>query len=316
MAHSVLELIAARSESGSTPGGREDGARLALAIEGGGMRGAITGGMALAIHELGLLRVFDDVYGSSAGTLNGAWLLSGAASTGISTWTDPELRTTSASHLLRGRPIVDSAFLTETVYETLAPMPFDVILESPVAFHPLATDAASGRSVDLGPTISDRPTLKLALRASMALPILAGRPIEIGGRRYFDAGVSESVPYATAVAQGATHVLVLRSRRADEQESSNGGRSGRMIARYLARYSSGLAEAFADRGGRLLRDDEILSRAEADPDAAPAILSLRPAPGTPSISRLDRDPDRVLAGLRAGEAVATAALGGAVAAAR
>ena len=312
MGHAVLDLIEARAASGSGPGARLDEARLALAIEGGGMRGAITGGMALAIDKLGLLDVFDHVYGASAGTLNAAWLVSGAASTGISTWSDPALRTASTGrgNLLRGKPIVDSAYLTETVYEKLAPMPFDEILGNPVGFHPLATDTATGESTDLAPLVTDRLTLKLALRASTALPILSGRPIDLGGRRFFDAGISESIPYRTATEQGATHILVLRSRRDGEQESSNSGRSGRAIARYLSRYSRGLAAAFLDRPNRLSRDDLHLEEAEADPDAMPAVLSLRPPVGTPAIGRLERDQGRVIVGLQAGERVATAALGG------
>lgn len=57
MSHPVLELIRRRIAEGSRPGDRDpsDHARLALAIEGGGMRGSITGGMALAIDKLGLL---------------------------------------------------------------------------------------------------------------------------------------------------------------------------------------------------------------------------------------------------------------------
>ena len=134
-------------------------------------------------------------------------------------------------------------------------MPFDEILGNAVGFHPLATDAATGASTDLAPFVADRPTLKLALRASTALPLLSGRPIELGGGRFFDAGIAESIPYRTAAEQGATHILVLRSRRHGEGESSNSGRSGRMIARYLSRYSRGLATAFLDRPARLSRDD-------------------------------------------------------------
>ncbi len=310
MRHPVLDLIADRAASGSRPGARDDDARVALAIEGGGMRGAITGGMALAIDKLGLLPVFDDVYGASAGTLNAAWLISGAAGTGISTWSDPALRTASTArrNLLRGKPIVDSAFLTDTVYEKLAPMPFDEILNSAVRFHPLATDAATGASTDLAPMVSDRPTLKLALRASTALPLLSGRPIELGGSRFFDAGIAESIPYRTAIEQGATHVLVLRSRRHGEVESSNGGRSGRLIARYLNLHSRGLGAAFLDRPDRLARDDLALAEAQEDPAARPAILSLRPPPGSPDIGRLEKDQGRVILGLQAGERVATEAL--------
>ena len=302
MAHPVLDLIAARAAAGEGRG--EDGKRLALVVEGGGMRGAITGGMALELDRLGLTATFDDAYGSSAGALNAAWLLSGAAARGISTWSDPALRTASMrrGNLLRGRPIVDSSYLTDVVYERLAPMPFDEILSGPVGFHPLATDAATGAATDLAPEIVDRTTLKMALRATTALPLLSGRPVELGGRLFFDAGLAEAIPYRTAIEQGATHLLVLRSRRLGEQESANSsGRSARIVARYLSRYGPGVAEAFLGRAERLIADDLRLEQLEADPAAAPAVLSIRPPDGTPPIARLERDSAPVAAGIAAGE---------------
>ena len=45
---------------------RPEGARVALVVEGGGMRGAVSGGMALGLDELGLAAAFDAAYGSSA----------------------------------------------------------------------------------------------------------------------------------------------------------------------------------------------------------------------------------------------------------
>lgn len=76
--HDVLRLIADRFEAGSTPDNREagDSARLALALEGGGMRGAVSAGMSAAIACLGLVDVFDAVYGSSAGSVIGAYMIS------------------------------------------------------------------------------------------------------------------------------------------------------------------------------------------------------------------------------------------------
>src|ERR687889_796234 len=70
---------------------RPGGARVALVVEGGGMRGAVTGGMVLGLDELGLAHAFDAAYGSSAGTLNAMWLVSGRAHDGVPTWTDPAL---------------------------------------------------------------------------------------------------------------------------------------------------------------------------------------------------------------------------------
>ena len=62
-------MIEERARSGSRPGHRDDGLRIALAIEGGGMRGTVSAGMALALYERGLLPAFDAVYGSSAGAI-------------------------------------------------------------------------------------------------------------------------------------------------------------------------------------------------------------------------------------------------------
>jgi len=83
----VLRVLAARARADSKPGAREDGLRVALAIEGGGMRGTVSAGMALALDELDLVPAFDAVYGASAGAITGAWLLSRPE--GLRGWTEP-----------------------------------------------------------------------------------------------------------------------------------------------------------------------------------------------------------------------------------
>jgi predicted patatin/cPLA2 family phospholipase len=212
--HQVLELISERVRTGSRPGHREDPHRIVLSIEGGGMRGTVSAGMALALHELGVVPAFDAVYGSSAGAITGAWLLSSTPE-GLRGWADPDYAKTLIrwSSLLRGRPVVDVHTLVEVVYQTEFPMDFDSVLASPVEYHPLGTDAETGESTDLRPLIAGPVELRLALRASASLPFLAGPPVELGGRRFYDAGVAESIPFRTPLAQGATHVLLLRSRR-------------------------------------------------------------------------------------------------------
>ena len=70
--HEVLRLVQERARSGSRPGHRDDQYRIALSIEGGGMRGTVSAGMALALHESGLVSAFDAVYGSSAGAITRA----------------------------------------------------------------------------------------------------------------------------------------------------------------------------------------------------------------------------------------------------
>jgi predicted patatin/cPLA2 family phospholipase len=76
--HDVLQLITRRYREKSKPlqRCRGDTARLALSLEGGGMRGVVSAGMATAISFLGLQDTFDVIYGSSAGSCVGAYLVS------------------------------------------------------------------------------------------------------------------------------------------------------------------------------------------------------------------------------------------------
>ena len=336
----MLRALTARARAGSQPLARDDGLRIALVIEGGGMRGILAGGMAVALDEFGLVPAVDAIYGASAGAITGAWLLS--RPDGLRGWCEPAysrvlIRRTA---LLRGRPVVDIRALVEDLYQTTFPLDFAAVLANPVELHPLATDAATGQSTDLRPLVSNPAELRLALRASAAMPLLAGPPVEFGGRRFYDAGLSESVPDRTALAQGATHLLILRSRRAphpvpdaDGHRSPDGQRppdgqpspraprpprSARLLARTtLRRETPALRAVFLARESRLAADDQLLADYEAashlpltSPASAahPAVLSIRPAPDSPVVSRLATDGAVLRAALEAGRAAAHRAL--------
>lgn len=59
--------------------------KVGLAIEGGGMRGCVSAGMIAAVSTLGLMDTFDAVYGSSAGSLVGAYAIAGQV---LDCWVD------------------------------------------------------------------------------------------------------------------------------------------------------------------------------------------------------------------------------------
>src|ERR1035437_1397818 len=81
--HPVLELLETRGL------GYPDSFKLALAIEGGGLGGALTGGMVVALEELGISpELFDIIIGTSAGAINGAYFLSGNAKEGVDIYTE------------------------------------------------------------------------------------------------------------------------------------------------------------------------------------------------------------------------------------
>lgn len=80
--HPVVRAMQERVRSHSKPGGRRDGYKIALCIEGGGMSGCVAAGMVSALYDLGIHDAIDVVYGSSAGALVGAYLISGERHSG------------------------------------------------------------------------------------------------------------------------------------------------------------------------------------------------------------------------------------------
>ena len=302
---SVVEVLAARRAAGSRPGARQDGLRVALAIEGGGNRAAYSAGMCLAVDELGLTDCFDAVYATSGGALNAAWLLSGEAQRWLPSWAWEEVAAvgvTDPRRVLRGGPLVDLELLVGHVYVDVTPMDFAAILANPITFHPIATDARTGDPVDLGPYVTDRRSLQTALRASACMPLLAGRPVELGGRGLVDGGLSEAIPWPTAVAQGATHVLVLRTRREDQLASTS-----RLERLALAPYFRRLARG----AGRSHRDRHLHYR-DADAARSPSavIRQVRPPLGAHDVSRLSRDLGSIAEAIAIGRRAARDALPG------
>lgn len=299
--HPVIEAI-------RTP---KEGNRVALVIEGGGMRGAVSGGMGLALDELGLGGKFDAVYGSSAGSLNGLWLLSGRAQHGIHTWTDESLGKVvmDKRRIIGSRPIVDMQTVIERHYEQISPGLFQAALDADTEFHPLATDIDTGLAVDLHDQIVDRESLILSLRATSTLPMIGGPPVEMGGRRYLDAGLSAAIPFQAAIDDGATHLLLLRSRKAGDVATDPTGIGGKLTTRMLGRISPAIRDGYLTRGQREGADEAFLARHDRETGLSPSIMQIRPAPESPVPSRLESDMSVVRAGLESGRRAVHSALG-------
>ncbi|SEQ16481.1 patatin-like phospholipase family protein [Lentzea albida] len=304
----VLELLRERRHQQSVPGQRNDDARLVLLVEGGSSRGVYSSGMTVAIERLGLLPLFDAVYGSSAGSLNAAWLLCGRADHSKHAWWDPAVMRTTINprRAFTRRPVVDTHHLVHTIYTQVVPMGFQEVLDNPVEFHPMATDGLTGEAADLHGYVRDTLSLQTALRASAAMPFLAGDPVVIDGRPYVDAGLSETIPVGTALDQKATHVVALRTRREDEFLGVPPSRGERMVlSRWFARHAPGVVANWLGREAIRAQDEELLA-------SHPACLQIRPPLGSAVIGRTERRPRVMQEALDVGVEAAMRDLGGVV----
>ncbi|MBB3037296.1 patatin-like phospholipase family protein [Hoyosella altamirensis] len=294
--HPVVGVLRARRSARSTPGKRHDTHRVAFVVEGGGPRGAYSAGMLTALKALGLIDAADALFGVSAGAFNAAWVLAGQSALGASLWSDPAVtsQTFRGRNVLRGRPIVDSTHLVRTVYTRQVRMNFQAVLDHPISFHPVATDADTGESVDLCPLVSDVESLKLALEATSTLPLLGGPPVKLGGRRFVDAGVSEPVPVHRALQWQATHILVLRTNPATVRPEPIPRHQRWFMRAWLQRRAPGTVDTWLARFEREMADDDVLERHETN-GASPSILQIRPPDGAAGGIRGFRD----LAGMQA-----------------
>lgn len=274
--HPVVAAIRRRREEGSRPGERTDGRRIALVIEGGGMRGVVSAGMAAAIEQLGLRDAFDEVHGASAGAFNAAFLL--AEQAGYLTalyphgFGDPHF--VSLRRALRGGALFDMDFVIGEVWRAQRPLRMRRILSSPIELHCTATDVDSAEVVDLAGLVNEHE-IRCALRASARLPWLAGPPVTFRGRRLLDATLAESIPVGAA-RRSATDVLVLQTRPHGVAHGGMSGPVARLTDRYLARLNPALVELRRTRTDRYDRLGAELAAQAADPAAAPRVCVIRP----------------------------------------
>jgi len=243
---SVIELLVARVARGSRPP-HNDGARIALAVEGGAMRGVISAGMVSALESFGLTDAFDAVYGSSAGAINAAYFLAGQATLGTRIYYEDinNAAFIDFARAVRGRPIVDLGFLLDDVAVHRKPLDAARVIACASPLTVMATDVDSQQAVALRNFATARD-LVAALRAGATMPVVAGPPQRVGGQRYLDASLSEPIPVPIAEADGCTHILVLLTRGA-KMRTRPSAFDRYFVAPRLRRLSKPLAIRYLDR---------------------------------------------------------------------
>ena len=288
--HPVLELLRARRAEGSRPGARSDGARVALVLEGGGMRGVVSAGMTAALERHDLRDALDLVVGTSAGALNGAALLAGVARGCADAYWQAfaSRRFINPYRLLVGRAAIDVAYALDHDSDALPPERHERTACSPVPLHCLAVDVDSCERVALT-GLGTTAELRQALLATTRMPWVGGAPVPFRGRRYLDGGLAEAIPLRTALELGATHVLVLQTRpwgvpRSQPRRVPNG-----VVRRRLRTLNPGLVELY----DRRVADYEALvadiGRRSLEPGAEPPfVCGLRLPAGSEVIGQLDR----------------------------
>src|SRR5215813_6441592 len=219
-----------------------DGRKACLIVEGGAMRGVISCAALMALEDLGMTGVFDEVYGASAGAVNAAYFLAGQAAYATSIYYQ-KINNTRIIRRLWHRKIVDIDDLFDSVIARDRPLRIDRVLASRSRLFITIADAATGQAF-LGLAQSCQTPLLTLLKASAAMPLLYNGLVTVNGRDCFDGALVNPLPILDAIAAGCTDLLVLLTRPASFRECSPSRLEQHLFERRCARGNSELMRAY------------------------------------------------------------------------
>ena len=288
----MLALLRERATLRTGPGARADGQRLALVLEGGGMRGVVSAGMASALERRRLLDCFDLVVGTSAGALNAAAFLAGVVEGCLEAYhrAFATRRFINPYRLLIGRAAIDVAFTLDHADERLDAARHSRTVASRIPLYCIAVDVDAALARDLT-DLRTEEDLRCALLASSRMPWIGGGPVEFRERRWLDGGLAEPIPYQAALRLGATHALVLMTRPLGVARTPLPRLANRILERRLRRLNPALVELHHRRVSDYESVVGEIAAATSEPGhRAPFVYGLRLARGGPEVGQLERRP--------------------------
>ncbi|MCD8303867.1 MAG: patatin family protein [Prevotellaceae bacterium] len=163
-----------------------------LVLEGGGMRAMFTAGVMDVMMEARVR--LDGIIGVSAGAAFGVNYKSGQQGR-VARYNPrfaPDARYMGARSFLSTGNFMNAEFCYHTVPTRYDVFDFEAYERSPMAYYVVCTDVERGT-----PVYKRLPRLDYEgiewIRASGSLPIIS-KPVKLGGRKYLDGGLTDSIP--------------------------------------------------------------------------------------------------------------------------
>ncbi len=220
---------------------KRDNHKIGLIIEGGGMRGAFSGGAMAALEELGLTDAFDVVYASSSGSCAGAYFLSGQTKLGTSIYYED----LDGYKFIKPWKISRAAnidYLCDVIFRYKKKLDTSKIRQSKTIFKIFVADADHGNCTYY--TNKDKADIIQVIKASCALPAYYNKPVTIGPNVHMDGRIGKAIPIEDAITDGCTDVLIITTVPEDFEEKNEGLLEGRLKKFLMRNLSSQYKEKY------------------------------------------------------------------------
>ncbi|WP_284747729.1 patatin-like phospholipase family protein [Amycolatopsis sp. RTGN1] len=264
---------------------------ISIAIQGGAMRSIYCVGAVRAIVEAGYGHQVKTIHAASAGCVSAAVLanqVSDENAPSVAEVTDILLSRLASTRFINQRrlnKIVDVDYLVETMRDVTS-ISCATLGGQGIVFEVAATDAytASAEYFDVAKCENDAD-LVLALRATMAIPVLYPIKVTIGGRKYVDGGISDPLPALRAFRHNPDVVVAISSVPSLTLAEVADGKEARII-RYAPGISSSVRNLMLTRNPLAGAVDSLM---ELDSFMGARVVRISPSDPTLVCSRVETD---------------------------
>lgn len=214
--------------------------KVALILEGGGMRGAYTAGVidCFIKHNIEV----SACYGVSAGAINACSYLSKQYGRSLALLThNPEKKMGSLRKLLTTGNYLDNDFLYNILPNEIYPIDKATFSKSKTKFFVVMTDVETGKPCYH--KMNNLDNEMIYVRASASLPIVS-RFVSVDNHWYLDGGMSDSIPVKKAFEDGYDKCLVVLTRQKGYKKKQS---SSLNLVKIKYRHYPNLVEAIKER---------------------------------------------------------------------
>lgn len=267
-----------------------------LVLEGGAMRGMFTAGVLDVFMDQDIH--FDGIMGVSAGALFGPNFLSAQKGRALrySKRFNGDSNYMGIQSLIRTGSIVNTKFAYGTVPLVLDPFDDEAFRASNVPFYAVVTNMNTGKPeyIPIRSVISQMDVL----RASGSMPFVS-RPVLLGGEKYLDGGIADSIPFEAMRRLGYDRLVVILTRDISYRKKPM---NRALIHAHYLRYPA-FCKCLQDRAAAYNRTLDSLCQQEEQGK----IFVIRPDRPI-DIKRIETDPDKLQSVYDLGQRDAQAAL--------
>jgi predicted patatin/cPLA2 family phospholipase len=189
-----------------------------LVLEGGGLRGAFTGGVLEYLLENNLN--FERVVGVSAGACLGASYVSRQKGRNrrVNVELPSDRRYMGIRHLITTGSYFNMKFIFEEIPDRLVPFDEVTYFANPTEFDIVITSLKTGNPIYLSKKDQAEIGVGKSLVASSSIPLLS-KPVDIQGELFLDGGVGDPIPVKYAMGKSQKAVVVLTRPRGYRKEA-------------------------------------------------------------------------------------------------